>query len=500
MSSQNNDFSEPNDSLDAELERELAEALGDMGADSFMDFDQPEARSALTGDQIRRGRVIAIQGGDIFIDLGGKDQGVMSTDQFAGQELPQVGSIVEFAVTGYNAAEGLLTLSREGAVMAATWDSLKPGVIVEGKVTGHNKGGLELNLNGIKAFMPISQVELGRIEEEDLRTFVNRKLRCEVVEVRRGEKSVVVSRRGILRKEEEEARERAFETLVEGDLVTGTVKTIMPYGAFVDIGGVDGLLHVGDMSHARVKDPKDVVSVGQKLEVKILRVDRDQRKVALGLKQVMPDPWADARNKWIVQSVITGRVSRLADFGAFVELEEGVEGLVPISEFSFERRIRHPSEMVNVGDVVRVKVLNVDPEAKRIALSLKQVGDDPWMGAMTRWPIDSVVSGIVRRVADFGAFVELTAGVEGLIHISELSHERVRSVGDVVKEGDPVRVKVISVDEDRRRISLSLKQVAEMPDYTGPEPAATEEPAQPAKKRKKALKGGLDHGSFSLFG
>jgi small subunit ribosomal protein S1 len=274
-------------------------------------------------------------------------------------------------------------------------------------------------------------------------------------------------------------------------VVRGTVKTLMPYGAFVDIGGIDGLLHVRDMAFSRVEKPEDIVKTGDQLELKVLRVDREARRISLGLKQVMPDPWTQAPHKYPADSLVTGRVTRLEDFGAFVELEPGVEGLVPISEMSFERRIRHPSEVIKIGDVIQVRVISLDLERHRISLSLKRVGDDPWKGASVRWPAGAIVKGTVKRLSEFGAFVELATGVEGLVHISELSGTHVRQVSDVVREGQSVDVKVLEVDEDRRRISLSIRKVAESPEYTGSIDSAPEEP-RPEKKRKKPLKGGLE--------
>jgi len=330
-----------------------------------------------------------------------------------------------------------------------------------------------------------------RTRVEDLAPYVGQKLRCMVTEVRREERTVVVSRRDVLDMEAAEAGVKTFDSLVEGQIVRGTVKTIMPYGAFVDIGGIDGLLHIGDMGYKRVAKPEDVVKQGQHLELMVVKIDRETRKIGLGLKQVMADPWADADAKWPSDSVVTGRITRMEDFGAFVELEEGVEGLVPISEMSFERRIRHPSEVVHAGDLVQVRVMSMDLQRRRISLSLKRVGDDPWMGASARWPVDSIVEGTVKRLAEFGAFVELTAGVEGLVHISELSDTRVRMVSEVVREGQVVQLKVLDVDEDARRISLSIKAVASSPDYTGPVTSETP-PTKPQTKRKKPLKGGLE--------
>lgn len=476
--------------LDAELQRELDEALGDM---SLMDLvDEPrKAGQPTAAEGVRLGVVVAIQQDDLLVDMGGKSTGVLPIRQMEGEPLPAVGDTIEVTITGYNGNEGLLLLSRKDAVMAASWGTLEEGQSVEGRVTGHNKGGLELKIDGIKAFMPISQIALERIEEEDMPAFVDQRLRCQVMEVRRNEESLVVSRRMLLKEEAAQASEQMFAELVEGAIVTGTVRTIMPYGAFVDIGGVDGLLHVRDMGYARVEKPEDVVSPGQKLELKVLRIDREEKKIALGLKQVMADPWTDAASKWPVDTIVSGRVTRLMDFGAFVELVEGVEGLIPISEMSFERRINHPKEVVNENDVVKVRVLSVDIERGRIGLSLKRVGDDPWVGASVRWPENTACEGIVKRITEFGAFVELAPGVEGLVHISELAEHRVSNVSEVVKDGETVQVMVLDVDEDRRRIALSIKQLSTMPEYTGPE-SAEPEPSAPKRKRKKPLRGGLE--------
>ncbi|MFA6134147.1 MAG: S1 RNA-binding domain-containing protein [Phycisphaerae bacterium] len=480
----------PGSDLDAELQRELDEALGGMSVEDLMDSEQAGSSTATKG--VRRGRVVAIHKEDIFVEMGGKSQGILPASQFHEQPLPNVGDMIEVTIEGYDANEGLLMLSREGAVQAAAWETLQEGQLVEGRVTGFNKGGLEVSINGIHAFMPISQIELFRVE--DLSPYVNQRMQCTVTEVDPAEQRVILSRRNLLELEAQEKREQAWTTLSEGKVVVGKVKTIMPYGAFVDIGGVDGLLHVRDMAHGRVEDPKTIVSEGQQIEVMILKVDREARRIGLGLKQTLADPWKDADAKWTEESIVSGRITRLAEFGAFVELEEGVEGLIPIGEMTFERRIHHPSEIVKEGDIVKVRVLAVDMARKRISLSLKRAGDDPWTGASSRWPVNSLVTGVVKRLTDFGAFIELTPGVEGMAHISELSDGHVKSVSDAVQEGQSVQAKVISVDEDRRRIALSIKQAFTSAEYTGgpAAEAAADQPAAPARKRTKPLKGGLD--------
>jgi small subunit ribosomal protein S1 len=483
---------QPSRAMEADLQKELDEALGDMSLDELLQAEEAstgQANEHDPGQGILKGRVIAVSGDDVFVDIGRRHDGLLPAEQFRDEPLPQVGDEIEVTIEGFDQANGLIKLSRQGAVLAATWDSIAVGQVVEARATGYNKGGLELVINGIDAFMPISQVDTAHIE--DLKPFVNTKLECLVQRVDFNKESVVVSRRELLKLRAAQAAEELWETIHEGQIVQGCVRSIMPYGAFVDIGGIDGLLHVKDLAHGRVEKVEDVLHVGQELELCILKLDREAKRVGLGLKQTLQDPWDDAEVKWQPGATVSGRVVKLMDFGAFVELVPGVEGLVPIGEISF-RRIGHPREVVQVGDMLKVAVMSVDPEKKRISLSLKQAGDDPWQGAAVRWAEGSVVAGSITRLAEFGAFVELTPGVEGLVHISELSPKRVATVASVVSPGQAVQVKVLEVDEERQRISLSIKQVQEsdaMPDAMS---LADYEKQSPASKSKKNLKGGLD--------
>jgi small subunit ribosomal protein S1 len=488
--------------LDPELQRELDEALGDMSIEDMLDVADGAARGrGAKADGVRTGKVIDIQRDDIFVDFGGKSQGVLQAVQFGDDPLPKVGDMIEVTVERYDPSEGLLILSREGAVVAATWSSIKPGQVVEAFVTGANTGGLELKFNGIRGFMPMSMIDLARTE--DTSPYMQTKMMCEIVDIDRQRKSVTLSRRKLLEAQAAENREKILAELAEGKIIPGTVRSIMPYGAFVDLGGVDGLLHVSDMSYSRVEKPEEIVKVGQKVEVMILKLDRAADRISLGLKQVQPDPWTSAAAKWPADEVVTGRVTRLADFGAFVELEPGVEGLVPISEMSFEKRIKHPGEIISVGDTPQLRVLSVDPQRKRISLSIKRVGDDPWVGASVRWPAGTVVEGVVKRLESFGAFVELAPGVEALVHVSEASENRVRHVSEVLKEGQLIQAKVQSVDEQQRRISLSIKALRTDPNFTGAgieeNPQAQAETPKPEKKRKTPLRGGLDGPDWSKF-
>ena len=482
----------PEQQLDDDIQQQIEQALGDASIFDLLDAEERALRR--TGKQnIQKGTVVAVHNDDVFVDIGGKSQGILPAKQFEG-EIPKPGEQVEVVVEQYKPDEGLVLLSLPGAVKDADWDTLEVGQIVEGVVTGHNKGGLELKINGIRAFMPISQIEMFQVD--DLHPYVNQKLKCQVIEIDKANKNLVVSRRFVLERELAEKRQKLIDELYEGKTVEGIVKNIMPYGAFVDIGGLDGLLHVRDMSHRRVDDPNEIVHPGQKLELVVLKFDKEEQKLSLGLKQIKPDPWKNVLEKYQPGAVITGRISKLENFGAFVELEEGIEGLIPIGEITYERRIKHPSEILKTGEIVKVKVMQVDPQRKRMSLSIKQVGDDPWLGASVRWPVDSVIEGTVTKITDFGAFVQIAAGVEGLVHISEISDKKIRTPADVLKIGEKVKAKVLSVDEENRRISLSIKQLSSAADYSSEQAdvdgQSEAKSPKKAKKRKKPLKGGLD--------
>jgi small subunit ribosomal protein S1 len=483
----------PQQKLDPDLQKEIDESLGDMNLEDLVDAEQGKApRRAKADDKLIRGTVVSIQADDIFVDVGGRSEGLLPATQYSeDEELPAEGDTVEVTIEGFD-RDGMLRLSRKGAIEQAAWDTLEKGQIVEGRVTGMNKGGLEMQINNIRAFMPVSQIDLIHVEELD--GYLNEKLQCEVVEVDRREKNLVVSRRALLKHQAAEQAQTTWKEIHEGKVVQGKVRTIMPYGAFVDIGGVDGLLHVKDMAHGHVDKPEDIVQPGQTIEVRVLSIDRDNEKIGLGLKQTQPDPWEGAEGKWPADSIVTGRIVKLMDFGAFCEVEAGVEGLIPISEFS-HKHIGHPKEIVSAGDVVKVHVMRVEPDRKRLTLSMKRAEADPWEGASVRWPTDEWVEGTITRMTDFGAFVELSAGVEGLIHISQLSESRVPSVASVVSQGQTVKARVLEVDEQRRRISLSLRKDTPTSEPTEGTMADLEK-IQQKDSKKKNLKGGLDAGQI----
>ena len=479
------------------LDQEVEAALGGVSLDDLYGFDKPggdaqqggEGAAAPAPGGARRGRIISINKDDAFVDLGGKSQGICPMIQFEAE--PKVGEEYEFHVDRYDPREGLLILNRKGAVNTkVTWENLEVGQLVEGTVTGMNKGGLELEVKGMRAFMPAGQVDI--VFHKDLSVMIGQKMQAEVTKFDARGKDLVLSRRVILEREKEVKRQEMMTQLEVGQMRQGTVRSVMDFGAFVDLGGVDGLLHVSEMSFRRGRHPSEFVKEGDLVDVKIVKFDKETGKLSLSLKQARPDPWIGIEDRYAVGSTVTGRVARVESFGAFIEVEEGIEGLLPVSEMSWQR-IRHPADVAKEGDTLRLVVLSIDPAAKRLSFSLKQAGPDPWATVKDRFAVDTVVTGKVTRLVDFGAFVELEPGLEGLIHISELDNRRVRTAGDVVKEGQEVKVRVLEVDKDARRVSLSLRRASEPAAAAAAPVAEPVSPAAAAKKKKRPeIRGGLD--------
>jgi small subunit ribosomal protein S1 len=354
--------------LDAEIAGELEEAMAGL-SDKELYGEEQRAKAAAPGEPTRKkGKVLRVHGPDVFIDVpGGRSQGVLPLLQFP-DGVPAIGTEVEVSIEGYDSANGLLLLSRKGAAVHADWSSIAEGMTVEARVTASNKGGLEVDVNGIRGFLPISQIELFRVENID--AYINQRLLCLVTEVVPSEHNLVVSRRALLEREREEARDKLWNELAEGQVREGIVRSVRDFGAFVDLGGADGLLHVSEMSWTRVQDPSRIVQPGQKVKVAVLKVDREHRKIGLGLKQLQASPWDDVEERFPHSHVFSGKVTRLMEFGAFVELEPGIEGLIHISELA-PQRVYRVSDIVQPGQEVNVMVLRVDKEQRRISLSLK---------------------------------------------------------------------------------------------------------------------------------
>jgi small subunit ribosomal protein S1 len=464
---------------DDALKQAMDNALEQAPAKTRKSGHREASRDAGPGSRIQ-GRVVSIREPDVFVDYGGKSEGFLPLDEFDGP--PEIGQVFEFIPHGFDRDSGQMRLSLRDVKLDANWESIQVGDVIEGRVTGANIGGLELNVHGLRAFMPKSQVDVDR--HDDFGHFVGRKLEAEVIEVNRKDRNLLISHRKVLEKRLQEVRDELKSQLEPGQIKTGTVKRLTDFGAFVDIGGLEGLLHVSDISYTRIGHPKEVLKVGDEVQVQILKINQSKDRISLGMKQLATDPWTLVEGNYRVGSTVEGKVTRLADFGAFVELEPGIEGLIPMSEMSWTQRIRHPKDVLSEGDSVRVSILSVDPQKRRISLSLKALTEDPWQDVTDKYAPDAVVKGAVTRTTDFGAFVQLDEGVEGLVHISELSPNRVRAVTDVVKQGDVVECKVLGVDPGKRRISLSVKQAQEAP------PAEAAAPP-PRKKRDKPLRGGL---------
>jgi small subunit ribosomal protein S1 len=480
--------------LDQEIDAALAEVpLEELYARDREGTGQVPATSG-GGKTSRRGKIVAVNKDDAFVDFGGKSQGICSMLQFETE--PKVGEEYDFQVQKYDTREGLLVLTRKGSLATGVnWENLEVGQVVEGTVTGLNKGGLELEVKSMRAFMPAGQVDIYHVP--DLSQFIGQKFLAEVTQFEAHQKNLILSRRNVLEREREENKKKLLLELAEGQIRRGTVRSVMDFGAFVDLGGVDGLLHVSEMTFKRGRqNAAEFVKVGDVLDVKVLRIDKETGKLSLSLKQALgTDPWAEAATKYAVGTEVTGRVTKVESFGAFIEIEEGMEGLLPVSEISWQR-IRHPSDVVKEGDTVRLVVISIDPAQRRISFSLKQAGPDPWKTVKEKLAVGMTTTGTVTRLADFGAFIELEPGLEGLCHISELSNQRVRTAGDVVKVGQEVTVRVIDLDAEGRRVSLSMKDQARPQSGGAKGAVAVAAPAAPAgpvvKKKRPQLRGGLD--------
>jgi small subunit ribosomal protein S1 len=428
----------------------------------FMDqYAAPQ--QAPTEGEIVEGRVIAVANLGVVVDIGGKSEGLIPAQEFVEVSDPSKllpGQTIEVQLTGEH-KEGYVVLSYQRAHRRRIWSDLdkayREKTHVTGQVVDRVKGGLVVDV-GVRAFLPASQVDLRPLHELD--DWKGRELEVRVLKLNRKRGNVVVSRRAILEEEQLAQRQKLIDSLAEGQIFHGSVKSITSYGVFVDLGGIDGLLHVSDLSWGRVTNPADVVRPGEEIDVQVLKFDREKNRISLGRRQLLPDPWATVPERFPVGARVQGRVVGTADYGAFVELEAGVEGLVHVSELSWSKRKLHPSKLVQVGDAVEVVVLEVKPEQRRISLGLKQAQPDPWAELAKKFPVGSKVTGRVRNLTEFGAFVEIEEGFDGLIHVSDISWTgRVKHPSDALKKGDTVEAKVLKIDPANRRVSLGIKQL-----------------------------------------
>jgi small subunit ribosomal protein S1 len=424
-------------------------------------YDQKMAE--ITEGEIVRGRVVQVTSSEIVVDIGYKSEGILPADEVrtpSGEISVKRGDDIEVFVERVEGVNGYVTLSREKATRVLVWDKIedafKSGEPVTGRVLDRVKGGLAVDV-GVKAFLPGSLVDTKPLKNLDV--LKGKELTFKVISFDRKRNNVVLSRRAIMEVEQEGRKKQTFQELQEGRVTHGVVKNITDYGVFVDLGGVDGLLHITDISWGRVNHPSEYFNVGDEIEVVVLRFDPQAERVSLGYKQKTPDPWLDVVERYPIGSKVTGRVVSLTDYGAFVELEEGVEGLVHVSEMSWTRRVRNPAKLLSISDSVEAVVSDVNVANRRISLSLRALEENPWHTIDQRFPVGSVISGKVRNLTDFGAFVEVEEGIDGLIHVSDMAwNRRVKHPSEVLKKGDTVTARVTSVDPDNQRLSLSIKE------------------------------------------
>jgi len=411
--------------------------------------------------QIIHGTIIELSKGNIVVDVGFKSEGVISLHEFPdyGKSLA-VGDEVEVYLERVEDNDGNVVLSKEKAIKIKIWDDLvktyEADEILEGVVVAKAKGGLTVDI-GLRAFLPGSQIDLRPIR--NLEKLIGEKFKMKIIKMNKKRGNIVLSRRILLEEQRKLLREGTLEQMEEGNLIEGIVKNITEYGVFIDLGGMDGLLHITDMSWGRVNHPSEMFAIGDMVKVMVLKYDKEKERVSLGLKQITPDPWVDVEAKFPVDTRITGKVVSITNYGVFVELEKGIEGLVHISEMSWSRHVKHPSKMVALNDEVEAVVLTLDKEKKRISLGMKQVETNPWDGIETRYPIGTEVEGTVRNLTDFGAFIELEDGVDGLIHISDLSWKKIKHPSEILRKKDLLKAVVLSIDKDNCRISLGVKQL-----------------------------------------
>lgn len=459
---------QPSEESHPELPEEFVPDTPDEMAQDSMEqlLDDYANPDGLREGEVLHGRVLEIREAEVIVDVGQKAEGAVPIEQLRdhlGNVRVQVGDAIDVVATGRAdfAREGYIPLSYERVGKMLAWDNLEKAhrddLPVLGRVIARTKGGLTVDV-GMKAFMPASHVDVRPVQNLD--QLVGQDIPVKILKMNRRRSNVVVSRRAIVEKEMGSRKEQTLAMLSEGAVVTGVIKSLTDYGAFVDLGGIDGLLHVSDISYGRIGKPSDVLKQNQEVTVRVLKFDREHERVSLGIKQLAPDPWETAVERYPLSSRAVGTVVSITDYGSFVELEPGVEGLVHISEMTWSRRMRHPSRVMKVGDQIEAVVLAVDTKQRRISLGIKQLEADPWTTIDSRYSVGSVVEGRVRKLSDFGAFLEIEEGIDGLVHISDLSWtKRIKHPSEVVKKGQMVQAVILNIDSASRRLSLGVKQL-----------------------------------------
>ncbi len=459
------------------LEKNVSlEEAGDMG--QFEDLFEQSLRTFQEGE-ILKGTVVRVDKESVMIDVGYKSEGLIPIREFRdedGDVTISAGDTVEVLLERWDPGEGMLRLSHSKALRRQVWEEITKAfeaeTPVKATVSSRVKGGLSVRIGdrkgGVTAFLPFSQIDLRPVRDPE--ALANQTIECAILKCNRRRENVVVSRRFLLEKEMAEKRVNTLASLEEGQVIEGDVKNITDYGIFVDLGGIDGLLHITDMSWGRVEHPSRLFNVGDTIKVKVLTFDCESEKVSLGMKQLTEDPWLRVEEKYPVGEKVTGKVVSLTDYGVFIELEEGVEGLIHVSEMSWTKRIRHPSQMVNVGDIVKAIVLKVDSQDQRISLGLKQIEPNPWDLVQDRYPIGTVIEGAVKNITEFGLFIGIEEGIDGLVHISDLSwSKRIKHPNEIYKKGEAIQAVVLNIDKEKERFSLGVKQLHPDPWESAPE-------------------------------
>lgn len=448
----------------AEIEREVEAAVG-VGLPGEMEKVYTESIRNFEAGSILKGKVLALTPTDVIIDCGYKSEGVIPSDEFDNISRLKVGDEIEVLLETVEDDSGLIKLSKRKADRIRGWEKVitryKEGDVVTGTVTRKIKGGLLVDL-GIPVFLPASQIDVK--PPGDIAEYIGKEVTCKILKIDETRQNIVVSRRRLLEEEREGLKLQLLAEIKVGDLRKGVVKNIADFGAFVDLGGLDGLLHITDMSWGRISHPTDMLTIGQEIEVRVLGIDKEKEKIALGLKQKTESPWAKVEERYPAGNRVSGQVVNIMPYGAFVKLEDGIEGLVHVSEMSWTRRVNHPSEMVSIEDTVEVLILKVNKEKQEISLSMKQTEENPWDRIEQRYPPGKKISGTVRNLANYGAFVEIEDGIDGLLHVSDISwSKKVTHPGEMLKKGDTIEAVVLSVDKEKKRVALGMKQLEKDP-------------------------------------
>ncbi len=450
---------------DDDFQQQMTEALGGETNEDILREELIKGEAVHKPGTILSGHVVDVIGNDVIIEVGLKSEGTVDVNEFPDADSIEPGQEVEVFLEDVESDSGLVELSKRKADRIRGWQRLvannSEGDEITGTVSRKIKGGLLVDI-GVPAFLPASQVDIRR--PHDIGDYIGKEINAKILKIDEDRRNIVISRRRLIEEERAEAKDKLLKEIEEGERRTGVVKNIADFGAFVDLGGIDGLLHITDMSWGRIGHPSEVVKIDEEIEVVILNVDKEKEKIALGIKQKTPSPWENVEEKFPTGSKVKGEVVNIMTYGAFVKLEEGLEGLVHISEMSWTRRINHPSEMVSVGDIIDVVVLEIDKQKQEISLGMKQAEMNPWMVVKEKYPPGTVITGMVRNMTNFGAFVEIEEGIDGLLHVSDLSWTRkIGHPSEVLKKGQQLQCVVLAVDEEKMRVALGLKQLTEDP-------------------------------------